>query len=104
MGQGIRNNLRHYLDERNITPEVLAKKIGISKSQIYRYLQGTSSPTEEVIIDISNTLEISIDDLLGISKPHDPLYDQLTSAFFRLNAESRQSVYHYALEQLQDNQ
>jgi len=50
--------------KRNLTQEGLGKRIGLTKTQIYRYEKGSSQPTLEVIKNLAIELRISTDYLI----------------------------------------
>jgi transcriptional regulator with XRE-family HTH domain len=50
--------------QRGLTQEALADLIGITKTQIYRYENGTSQPTLEVIKKLAVTLCVTSDQLV----------------------------------------
>jgi len=68
------DRLKNMRDERGFTQEELAKVSGVSEKQLWRYENGESKPTSEVIAKISKALEVSADYLLGlVDVPNDHL-------------------------------
>lgn len=59
-----KENLKRIMKERDIKNIDLANKIGISRSVITNYLQGTKEPRFETLEKIKNALACSYDDLL----------------------------------------
>jgi transcriptional regulator with XRE-family HTH domain len=58
------NKLSETRRNKQLTQQELAKRIGIGISQMRRYEKGSSSPTLEVIKNLSLTLGISADELI----------------------------------------
>lgn len=54
--------------KRNISPTELARKSGVQRSQIYRYLTAEIAPTTNNIRKLSIALNVTTDYLLGVSK------------------------------------
>ena len=62
--------------QRGFTQEALADSIGITKTQVYRYENGSSQPTLDVIRNLAVVLSITTDELIfeaGERKPDDSL-------------------------------
>jgi transcriptional regulator with XRE-family HTH domain len=49
----------------NLSQEVLAKKIGVSRTIIGNYERNTNTPSIEVLIKIAKTFNVTIDYLIG---------------------------------------
>ena len=62
------NRLRQLLDERNISQAHFADRIGVSRSRMHNYVAQRSEPDYATLIRIANTLDTSIDFLLGKSE------------------------------------
>ncbi|MFQ8738527.1 MAG: helix-turn-helix domain-containing protein [Bilophila wadsworthia] len=62
------NRLRQLLDERNISQAHFADRIGVSRSRMNNYVAQRSEPDYATLIRIANTLDTSIDFLLGKSE------------------------------------
>lgn len=54
--------------KRNISPTELARKSGVQRSQIYRYLTAETAPTTNNIRRLSIALNVTTDYLLGLAK------------------------------------
>ena len=54
--------------KRNISPTELARKSGVQRSQIYRYLAAETAPTTNNIRRLSIALNVTTDYLLGLAK------------------------------------
>lgn len=51
--------------ESNLTQEELGKKVYVTKVSICCYEQGTRIPGLEILIDLANVFEVSLDYLVG---------------------------------------
>ena len=60
-------NLKHYMDDNNITIESLAEKTGLHKTTIFYYIKGTHTPSYEQLIKICRYIGCSIDEILGVN-------------------------------------
>lgn len=58
------NNLVNILEEENMTQKELADAIGITKSAISKYINKQRMPSLKNIINMSDVLNISIDELI----------------------------------------
>lgn len=57
-------NLNYLLKIKDIKKINFAEQIGISRQSLNQYIQGNNYPSFEILVKISNILEITIDDLL----------------------------------------
>jgi len=57
--------LKEIRKEKRLTQEELAEKADISRVMVSRYETGTVIPTVDVLINIADALDVSIDYLLG---------------------------------------
>lgn len=60
-------NLRETRELRGITQSELAKKLGVSQTNIYNYEVGRTEPNIDTLIRLSHILEVSVDYLVGNS-------------------------------------
>ena len=65
----ITENLHRIIKERNITQKELAQSSGLTESAISRYLKGDRIPRGVSLIRIAESLNVSIDELVGF-KPN----------------------------------
>lgn len=63
-GMPFPNHLSALRKQRGLTQETLAKLIGITKTQVYRYENGSSQPTLDVIKRLAVTLSVTTDQLI----------------------------------------
>jgi transcriptional regulator with XRE-family HTH domain len=66
------NRLKKLRIERNLTQEQLGNKINVTKVSISGYENGNRTPDMETLQKIADTLEVSIDYLLGRSDDPSP--------------------------------
>ena len=58
-------NLYWILDEKGITVEDFAEKVGVSSRLVYYWESGKKFPSLEMAIVISNVLEVGLDSILS---------------------------------------
>lgn len=69
MSTPLQKNLRHRLEENNISANALERKAGLKPSAVQNILQGKSKrPAAELLIAISNELGCAVEDLLSEKK------------------------------------
>jgi transcriptional regulator with XRE-family HTH domain len=61
-------NLKDYRKQNNLTQDDLAEMLGYSQKNIAKWEQGFTLPSVDVLIELSNKMGISLDNLLGLSK------------------------------------
>ena len=66
-------NLRKIREKRNITQVKLATELGVSQELISRYELGSSFPTPNMLIKLSQFFNCSVDYLLGLTKIETPI-------------------------------
>lgn len=64
MNTNIGEKIKFYRKEKQITQKQLGEKIGVTASTITKYENGTLTPPIQTLIDISNTLGITLNSLL----------------------------------------
>lgn len=67
----IMDRLREALEVRNMLPVELARKSGINKGTISRYLKGEIIPKQSKIVELARALNVSPAWLLGYDTPMD---------------------------------
>lgn len=53
-----RFNVKFFMDFRDLTQADLARKLDVSRTQVGRILNGTSSPTLDTVANLANALEV----------------------------------------------
>lgn len=67
MGEHFNENLRAARERKNMTQKEVADNIGVAKSTYSLYESGNREPNVQTIKKIADTLNVSADDLLGLS-------------------------------------
>ena len=62
------NTLNDYMEERDISQRELAKRAGVSESTVSDLIRGQRMPSIKSVVNISNVLEISTDDLVNFNE------------------------------------
>lgn len=66
MGDNFNENLRAARERKGLSQKEVAEKIGVAKSTYSLYESGNREPNVQTIKKISDTLNISADELLGL--------------------------------------
>lgn len=61
-------NLREIRKRKGYTAEEIAKKIGVTRPTVTRWETGVAIPNMKTLKKLSNLLEVSMDDLIGINE------------------------------------
>ena len=67
MGENFNENLRYAREQKGLSQKDVAEKIGVAKSTYSLYVSGNREPNVQTIKKISDVLNVSADDLLGIN-------------------------------------
>ena len=67
MGENFNENLRHAREQKGLSQKDVAEKIGVANSTYSLYESGNREPNVQTIKKISDALNVSADDLLGIN-------------------------------------
>ena len=67
MGEHFNENLKAARERKNMTQKEVADNIGVAKSTYSLYESGNREPNVQTIKKIADTLNVSADDLLGLS-------------------------------------
>lgn len=62
----INENIRHFRKAKGISQEEMAVKLNVVRQTVSKWENGLSVPDADVLIDISNLLDVSVSQLLGI--------------------------------------
>lgn len=68
MGENFNENLKYARERRGLSQKEVAEGIGVAKSTYSLYESGNREPNVQTIKKIADFLNISADDLLGISE------------------------------------
>ena len=61
-------NLKSYREKNKITQMYLASQLGVSRSNISKWESGKSKPRAAMLIKLSQILDCTMEELLGIEK------------------------------------
>lgn len=67
MGEKFNENLKAARERKNMTQKEVADSIGVAKSTYSLYESGQREPNVQTIKKIADTLNVSADDLLGLT-------------------------------------
>lgn len=70
----IKDRLSEALKARNMTPAELARRSGVDKGSISRYLSGKFEPKQSAVLSMAKALNVSPSWLLGYDVPVEPDY------------------------------
>jgi len=69
------SNTRKLMDERGITQDELAKKVGKTRQTVSQYVNGISEPGYDTLIKIAKFFDVTTDYLLGLTTVSQDNYD-----------------------------
>lgn len=61
----INKRIKNIMNEKGLTQKELSLKANITEASMSKYLSGDRIPRIDVIVNIANALEVSVDSLLG---------------------------------------
>ena len=83
-------NLKNYRKKKNLSQCTLAKALHYGCTTIANYESGRNEPSIDSLIKLAETLDVTIDELVGVKPKSDEMY--LLSAFKKLDARKKQTV------------
>ena len=88
------DSLSQLRKQRGLTQEALARMIDITKTQVYRYENGTSQPTLDVIKRLALALSVTSDELIFDENERQPddSFILLLEGLNKLDAEEKHVV------------
>ncbi|MDT2662714.1 XRE family transcriptional regulator [Enterococcus hulanensis] len=98
----IGNKIRYYRTSKNYTQEELAKKLNTKKATISNYETGYRSPQQDMLFQIANVLDISINDLFPATTSEKDI--SIETIYNKLEPPRQKKVYNFAEEQLEKQQ
>ena len=90
------NNITHFRKERGLTQEQLAALLNVSVSAVSKWETGDNRPDLELLPDLAEIFQVSIDSLLGYEKS----YMNLDQKIDEMNALLAQEQYHEGIEEI----
>ncbi len=95
-------NIKHIRKRQNITQENLAELVDRSKNHISKIEQGLTNPPLDLLISISNALNVSLKDLFDFSKLNDNLSTEEITKNLSLISDNKQANLIYEIYKLID--
>lgn len=93
----VKKNLGYYLTLKGISQKELADKLNVSQSAVTNWIKGKNSPDIEIVAQICNILDISVNELFGKNdNTLNPNTEQIAVLFNQLHPKFQQC----ALEQM----
>lgn len=74
----VRERIKMLMKEKKLTQKELAKLAGITEASMSKYLSGERTPRIDVIVNLSNALGVTTDELIGKD------IEDKTMSFFRM--------------------
>lgn len=62
----MKNHIRHFRLRRLLSQAELAEKVGVTQAAIAQWETGKTKPVSDKLIKLSEALEVSIEELLGV--------------------------------------
>lgn len=66
--ENVKRNMARFLNEKGITQKDFAKKLGVSAPAVSNWLRGLNTPDIEMIAKICGVLDVSVNELFGLTK------------------------------------
>ena len=98
LGNYIGSKIKYYREEKSLTQDDLAKKLGLGKGTISNYESGYRTPQGNRLFELAEILDININELFP---PTIKSEKNISSIYSKLTPPRQQKVYHYAEEQLE---
>jgi len=96
-------NIKHIRKRQNITQENLAELVDRSKNHISKIEQGLTNPPLDLLISISNALNVPLKELFDFSKFDDNLSAEEISKTLSSISDKKQANLLYEIYKLIDN-
>ena len=61
----LNDRIKMLMEEKGLTQKELSQMANITEASMSKYLSGVRTPRIDVIVNIANALEVSVDSLLG---------------------------------------
>lgn len=100
----IGQKIKLYRSKKNLTQEELARKVGTKKATISNYETGYRSPQQDMLFELANVLDISINDLFPPSSNSKNNHSSIETIYEKLEPYRKEKVYTFAEEQLHEQE
>lgn len=89
----LNEKISYYRRICGITQSELAEKLGISSAAVSKWEQGTSCPDVALLPQLSDLLNVSIDELFGRHSSKEPVYDFVDSVPWNDDGKTRMALF-----------
>ena len=96
----IGGKIKFYRNEKKLTQEELAKKLGTKKATISNYETGYRSPQQDMLFELAKVLEISINDLFPQTSVVEN--NSIEKIYNQLSPPRQEKVYNFANKELEE--
>lgn len=93
------SRIRNLRESRNMTPEKLAEKLGVSRVAVNRYETGARKANQDVLFELANIFHVSINDFFPKTTSIGNAQD-LVDIYEQLLPDRQKAVYNYTTNQL----
>lgn len=93
------SRIRKLRESRNMTPEKLAEKLGVSRVAVNRYETGARKANQDILFELANIFHVSINDFFPKTTSIGNAQD-LVDIYEQLLPDRQKTVYCYATDQL----
>ncbi|MDM8332749.1 helix-turn-helix transcriptional regulator, partial [Limosilactobacillus pontis] len=93
------SRIRKLREARNLTPEELAEKLGVSRVAVNRYETGARKANQDTLYDLASIFHVSINDFFP-STTSDNNSQALIDIYEQLLPNRQKHVFNYANKQL----
>ena len=86
------SRLKQLRQERDLSQSALARRLKTSPRMLLRWEKGEGKPSAEHLINLSRTLGVSVDELLGLNRPDDPVLQELNALTAHLSVKNKHTL------------
>ena len=92
------SNIADKMDEAGITKEKVAQRVGVNRKTVYTWLTGKAAMPAYAIVELSDMVGCTIDELIGRYESEQPTGSDLIALIYdSLNDEGKTAMEEYAL-------
>mgnify|MGYP004603751885 CR=1 FL=1 len=96
MRRSVGNSIRELREEHELKQYALAYRLGLTKSTVSQYENGTRTPDLEIADKIASTFQVSLDYLCGVHdfkyNPRDEEFKSLMKTFDTCSQEEKKKI------------
>lgn len=76
--------IRMLMENKHLNQKELARLAGITEASMSKYLSGERTPRIDIIVNLANALEVTVDELIGNNIENSPLnYERMKTVLAR---------------------